>query len=211
MDGLMFDTESAYSVVQSKMSTARGKVFTNEVKRPLMGKRAYEVMEILNNYWSKNELVEDLLKEQDEELVRIYKESVQKLSGLDELIFFLNKHGVRKCIGTSSRRFLVDVLLQKFKLVNEFEFIVSGDMVQNGKPNPEIYQKCLSGLNLEGKNCLVLEDSLNGILAGTAAGCHTCAVPSEYTKEEDFSVADLVVKSLSDTHIQNYILSLGAP
>ena len=125
MDGLMFDTESVYSVVHGSMSEKRGKVFTNEIKRKLMGKRAEEAMESQNNFWGKNEKVEDLLKEQDEELVRIYKNSVEKLEGLDNLVDFLNKNNIRKCIGTSSRRFLVDVLLEKHKLTNTFEFIVS--------------------------------------------------------------------------------------
>lgn len=143
MDGLMFDTESAYSILQSSMSNKRNKIFTNEVKKPLMGKRADEVMGLLNNFWGKNEKIEDLLKEQDDELVKIYKDRVEKLDGLDDIIDFLNKNNIRKCIGTSSRRFLVDVLLQKHSLIDVFEFIISGDMVEKGKPDPEIYNRCI--------------------------------------------------------------------
>ena len=206
MDGLMFDTESAYSVVQSEMSEKRGKVFTDEVKRPLMGKRAYEVMSLLNDFWGKKENIAELLKEQDQKLIEIYNHSVGKLDGLDDLLTFLNKNSIRRCIGTSSRRFLVDVLLKKFDLESGFEFIVSGDMVTNGKPDPEIYQKCLEGLKLSGNECLVLEDSLNGIKAGVAAGCQTCAVPSQYTNSEDFSLADIVAGSLDDEQIKVLIM-----
>lgn len=206
MDGLMFDTETAYSVVQEKMSANRGKIFTLEVKTPLMGKRAHEVMSLLNDYWGKNENVDDLLKEQDDALVELYKTSVEKLPGLDSLIGFLNKNNIRKCIGTSSRRFLVDVLLQKHNLINEFEFIVSGDMVSKGKPDPEIYNKCLEKLGLSGSECLVLEDSLNGIKSGKAAGCKTCAIPSIFTKHEDFSMADIVVTNLDSEEIRKIIV-----
>lgn len=207
MDGLMFDTESAYSIVQENMSSKRGKVFTLDVKTPLMGKRAHEVMGLLNEYWGKNENIENLLKEQDVELVNIYNLHVEKMAGLDSLVEFLNKNNIRKCIGTSSRRFLVDVLLKKHNLENEFEFVVSGDMVQKGKPDPEIYSKCLEQLNLSGSECLVLEDSLNGIKAGSAAGCNTCAVPSLFTSHEDFSAANLIVKSLDDQMIKDFIVS----
>lgn len=205
MDGLMFDTESAYSIVQENMSSRRGKVFTLEMKLPLMGKRAHEVMGLLNEYWGKNENIDDLLEEQDEELMNIYNLHVEKMSGLDDLILFLNEKNIRKCIGTSSRRFLVDILLKKHKLEDEFEFVVSGDMVERGKPDPEIYNRCLEKLGLEGIECLVLEDSLNGIKAGNASGCKTCAIPSLFTSHEDFSVANIVAKGLDDEIIKNFL------
>jgi len=148
-----------------------------------------------------------LIVEQDQELIRIYRESVDKLEGLENLIALLSEHGIRKCIGTSSRRFLVDVLLEKHGLVHEFEFVVSGDMVTKGKPDPEIYEMCLAQLMLSGGECLVLEDSLNGIKAGIAAGCKTCAIPSMYTKGEDFSSANLVVQTLGDRTLNDFILA----
>jgi len=206
MDGLMFDTESAYSVVQNSMSERRGKVFTNEVKMTLMGKRANEVMELLNDFWGRNERIEDLLKEQDEELVRLYENSVEKMEGLDEIIAFLDKNKIRKCIGTSSRKFLADILLKKHGLSDAFEFVVSGDMVERGKPHPEIYNLCVSRLGAPASECLVLEDSLNGVKSAAAAGCPACAIPSEHTRGEDFSMATLVAGSLKDQAVRDFIL-----
>lgn len=205
MDGLMFDTETAYSVVQEKMSAKRGKVFTVDVKTPLMGKRAHEVMLLLKAFWETNEGVEELLREQDEMLVELYNTSVEKLEGLDTLLAFLNKHGIRKCIGTSSRKFLVDVLLEKHGLQKEFEFVVSGDMVSRGKPDPEIYTLCLEKLGLDPSECLVLEDSRNGVKAGKAAGCMTCAIPSLFTRHEDFSISDIIASSLADGKLLEFI------
>lgn len=205
MDGLMFDTESAYSVVQEKMFLKRGKVFTKELKNTLMGKRADEVMILLNEFWGKNEKVADILAEQDKELVFLYETQVEKLAGLDELISFLKQNNIRRCIGTSSRRFLVDILLQRHNLEEEFEFVVSGDMVKNGKPAPDIYNVCLEKLSLKAEECLVLEDSLNGIKAGLTAGCMTCAIPSRFTNHEDFSVANITAESLSDGVIKEFV------
>ena len=205
MDGLMFDTESAYSVVHEKMFLKRDMVFTLDIKAGFMGRRSHEVMESVREIFGTEESVEALLKEQDDELSGIYTTTVGKLTGLDNLITFLKEKKIRKCIGTSSRGFLVDILLKKHRLGNEFEFIVSGDMVQRGKPDPEIYTKCLTQLNLKGSDCLVLEDSLNGIKAGVSAGCKTCAVPSPFTKHEDFGIADIVAQSLDDQIIKDFI------
>lgn len=207
MDGLMFDTESAYSIVQENMSSRRGKIFTLDIKTAIMGKHAYEVMTILDEFWGKNEDIYFLLEEQDKELVWLYESRVEKMVGLDDLLLFLNANGIQKCIGTSSRRFLVDILLEKHNLENEFEFIVSGDMVAKGKPDPEIYNKCLEKLNLNGDECLVLEDSLNGIRAGNAAGCYTCAVPSLFTNHQDFSTATLRAETLGDQSIKDLLMN----
>ncbi|MEK7464227.1 MAG: HAD family phosphatase [Patescibacteria group bacterium] len=207
MDGLLFDTESAYSVVQSAMSKKRGKEFTSEIKKPMMGQKAHEVMRLLSDFFGKGEKVEDLLAEQDGQLVEVYDGSVRKTEGVDDIISFINKHGIRKCIGTSSRRFLVDILLNKFHLEKEFEFIISGDMAKNGKPDPEIYNLCVAGLELLPEECLVLEDSLNGVKAAISAECKVCAIPSEYTKSEDFSKADLICSSLVDNRLKEFILN----
>lgn len=206
MDGLMFDTESAYSAVHDMMSKKRGKVFTNEVKKKLMGKKTEEVMQLLAHFWETSEPYVDLLLEQDEALVRIYESTVTKMEGLDALLQFLDVHRIRKCIGTSSRRFLVDILLKKFNLTRRFEFIVSGDMIVRGKPDPEVYQRCVASLEVLPSECLVLEDSLSGILSGASVGCFTAAVPTPYTRDEDFLLANVVATSLEDAAIKNLIL-----
>jgi putative hydrolase of the HAD superfamily len=62
-------------------------------------------------------------------------------------------------------------------------------------------------LGIPASECLVLEDSLNGIKAGQAVGCYTCAIPSDYTRSEDFSIATLICNSLNDEAIKNFIIN----
>ena len=58
-----------------------------------------------------------------------------------------------------------------------FSFIVGGDQVQKGKPDPEIFLTAASGLDAEPSRCVVFEDSLNGVIAASAAGTHVVLVP----------------------------------
>jgi HAD superfamily hydrolase (TIGR01509 family) len=83
-----------------------------------------------------------------------------------------------------------------------FEAIVSADMVPNPKPAPDLYQRVLGALHLSASDCVVLEDSANGVRAAKAANLVTVAVPSRWTVEQDLSGADLVVPALD---------ALGAP
>jgi HAD superfamily hydrolase (TIGR01509 family) len=208
MDGLMFDTEAMYSRVFNMMAEKRGKVFTNDIKTKMMGARANEAIGILADAWGEDAPIDALLAEQDELLVELYKTEVEKLPGLDAFIEFLKNNNIRMCIGTSSRMFLVDILLDRFNLRAHFEHVISGDMVERGKPAPDIYHLCLEKLGLPGGQCLVLEDSHNGMLAGKAAGCQVCAIPSEYTRHQDFSEADIIVDSLGDERLWEYVLKV---
>jgi HAD superfamily hydrolase (TIGR01509 family) len=77
-----------------------------------------------------------------------------------------------------------------------FEAIVSADMVPQPKPAPDLYQRVLGALHLPPSDCVVLEDSANGVRAAKAAELVTIAVPSRWTVEQDLSAADLVVPAL---------------
>ncbi len=80
-----------------------------------------------------------------------------------------------------------------------FDFVLAGDIVSKKKPDPEIYNLALSKTNFKPEECLVIEDSRNGVLAGKAAGMHVVATTNGYTEKEDLSDADLIVTCLGDT------------
>ena len=80
----------------------------------------------------------------------------------------------------------------------QFDFVLAGDMVTKKKPDPEIYTMALSKTGLKPEECLVIEDSRNGVLAAKAAGMHIVATTNHYTEQEDLSDADIIVSCLGD-------------
>ncbi len=80
----------------------------------------------------------------------------------------------------------------------EFDFVLAGDVVSKKKPDPEIYNLALQKWGLKPEECIVIEDSRNGVLAAKAAGMHVAATTNIYTEREDLSEADIVVTSLGD-------------
>lgn len=76
--------------------------------------------------------------------------------------------------------------------------ILAGDIVSKKKPDPEIYNLAKERLGLEGGDCVVVEDSRNGLLAARAAGMRCIVTKSSYTQDEDFSEADAVFPELGD-------------
>jgi HAD superfamily hydrolase (TIGR01509 family) len=80
----------------------------------------------------------------------------------------------------------------------EFSAILAGDVVSNKKPDPEIYNLASERLIIEPDDCVVIEDSRNGLLSAKSAGMHCVITTNGYTEKEDFSGADLVVSELGD-------------
>jgi len=80
----------------------------------------------------------------------------------------------------------------------EFDFVLAGDVVSRKKPDPEIYNLALQRTGLKPEECIVIEDSRNGVLAAKAAGMHVVATTNVYTEKEDLSAADIIVTCLGD-------------
>jgi HAD superfamily hydrolase (TIGR01509 family) len=79
-----------------------------------------------------------------------------------------------------------------------FAVILAGDVVKQKKPDPEIYNLAKERLGVRGEECVVIEDTRNGLLAAKAAGMHCVVTTNGYTENEDFAEADLVVPDLGD-------------
>jgi HAD superfamily hydrolase (TIGR01509 family) len=94
-------------------------------------------------------------------------------------------------------RLLVEVMLGAER-AGRFKAILAGDVVSRKKPDPEIYLLALQRLGRKPLECVVVEDSRNGLLAARAAGMWCVVTTSAYTEEEDFAEADLLVPELGD-------------
>ncbi len=101
---------------------------------------------------------------------------------------------------TSNER-AVNLVVEKLlgeKRKTHFNAILAGDVVSKKKPDPEIYNLALKRLDLKPDECVVVEDSRNGLLAAKAAGMHCIVTTNGYTEKENFTNADLVVPELGD-------------
>jgi HAD superfamily hydrolase (TIGR01509 family) len=98
---------------------------------------------------------------------------------------------------TSNERSAHAVAYKILKGIN-FDFVLAGDVVKNKKPAPDIYNLALERTGLKPEECVVIEDSRNGVLAAKAAGMHVVVTTNGYTEKEDVSDGDIVVTSLGD-------------
>ncbi len=122
-------------------------------------------------------------------------------SGVARLIDEAIEAGLKLAICSTSNERSVNLIATKMLERSRFEKfgqILAGDVVSRKKPDPEIYNMVKERLGLRGEDCLVVEDSRNGLLAVKNAGMRCLVTISAYTREEDFTEADLVVEELGD-------------
>jgi HAD superfamily hydrolase (TIGR01509 family) len=99
-----------------------------------------------------------------------------------------------------------------YKILSDikFNFVLAGDIVSKKKPDPEIYNLALSKAGVKPEECIVIEDSRNGVLAGKAAGMHVVATTNVYTEKENLTEADIIVTCLGDANGEKGTMSKGA-
>jgi HAD superfamily hydrolase (TIGR01509 family) len=129
------------------------------------------------------------------------------IDGVSNFLDRLQARGIKMAIGSSSPRQLVDFAVDKFGLSKWMRVIVSGSDAENGKPNPEIYLKCAALLGVEPAECLVIEDSANGIFAWVNAGMRVCAFTGMKRHDFDLNKADFELKEYT-TESFNEVASL---
>ena len=118
--------------------------------------------------------------------------------GVKRLILEARTQGIRLAIATTSTLPNAKALLETTLDPSWFEVIAAGDIVAKKKPAPDIYHYVLEQMNIAPENCLVFEDTAHGLQAATQANLKTIVTVNEYTKNQDFSDAILIVNQIGE-------------
>ncbi|MBP3240461.1 MAG: HAD family phosphatase [Oribacterium sp.] len=171
MDGTMFDTERVYYKFWKVTAEERGFIITDEMIDKMRGAS----VENIGVLFKKVNPDFDYMEERSVRKKHIYDylkvHGIPKKEGLDELFAWLKEKNYKLALGSSSIKEQVMMYLDKTDYTGKFDYICAGDMIKNGKPAPDIYLHCAEKLGLKPEECIVVEDSPNGIRAGFAAGC----------------------------------------
>ncbi len=193
----MIDSERLYFDVERALARNYGKEVSDETLMKMMGRSPLEAMSIYAMDLGFDISSEELLRLRNDMFVDRLRNEVSAMKGLYEMLNrFEGK--LKMAIATGSPEEFLRIVMDKLKIEKYFDVLQPSDEIKEGKPNPEIYLKAAEKLKVLPSECIVLEDSCNGALAGKRAGCYTIAVPSEYTCKQDFSFVDYIARDLYD-------------
>jgi HAD superfamily hydrolase (TIGR01509 family) len=198
LDGLLIDSETIYRKISYKMAADLGKQLHDGIWVKQMGRSPIESLGIFRDELGiTTHTAQELVDLRNVLLLEGFRNDLQIMPGAMEIIHAF--HGkMRMAIATGSPRMLMDLAIERLGLTGYFEYMLPSDDIVSGKPDPEIYLSTIEVLGLQPDECIVLEDSSNGALSGHRAGCYVIAVPSDYTRNQDFSFADHVAEDLFD-------------
>ena len=184
MDGVIVDSNPFHKTSLKQFCSKYGFDLSEEdLIKKIYGRTNKEWIPNLFGELSK-EQIQTYAVEKEALFRELYKDDIVAISGLEGFLKEIQKAGYPIAIGTSAPRANVDFTLSKTNLGAYFPVILDESFVDHGKPNPEIYLKVAAALNMDPKNCIVLEDSLSGVAAGKGAGCKVIGVTTTHSREE---------------------------
>ncbi len=146
-----------------------------------------------------DELIKSMHKKKTQTFIELIETGKLPLRpGVKRLMQEVMDTGLVLGVCTTSNEKAAHAVAYKILKDIRFDFVLAGDIVSKKKPDPEIYNLALAKANLRPEECIVIEDSRNGVLAAKAAGMHVVATTNVYTEKEDLSAADLIVTCLGD-------------
>lgn len=181
-DGTLHDTEKVF---QQAWKLAADELHVPDIESAIRDCTGLTIPAIAE-YWAKKYPTipfEDYLPRRQEHFNRIIADGIPVKAGAHELLSYLNTHGYRVGMATSTGYEAAMEHLRRTNMVQYFvpDAIITGDMVENGKPAPDIFLLAAERLGVAPAACIGVEDSLNGIRAIHAAGMRAVMIPDIVT------------------------------
>jgi HAD superfamily hydrolase (TIGR01509 family) len=207
MDGVIINSEPLWRKAMMQGFADFGLSFTEDDCRQTMGMRLNEVI----RYWAT--IYPEKLQDQTavneriiQNLIGLINAEGEEMPGLHDLLAYLKEKKIKIGLSTSSDYVLMNTVLKKLNITHFFDTITSAEFLKHGKPHPEVYLSCAEKLQVQPMDCLVIEDSVFGIISAMAAQMRVLAYPDpEHINNVKFNVADGIITHLSET--KNFIIS----
>jgi sugar-phosphatase len=192
MDGVLTDSEPLWKIAMEEVFRSVGCPLTREDFQKTVGLRIDEVCE----YWYKQagwsgatpKEVEDQIMVR---MVELIHENGEPLPGVMETTAYLRERGIKIGLATSSYTVLIDAVLETLGIRDRFDQVHSAEHEEYGKPHPAVYLTTAKQLQVDPTRCLVIEDSLNGVISGRAAKMKVVCIPEKtHHPEPKLVVAD---------------------
>ncbi|CAG68517.1 bifunctional mannitol-1-phosphate dehydrogenase/phosphatase [Acinetobacter baylyi] len=216
MDGTMFDTERLrFQTLKQASQELLGQTFSDDYLMQCLGLSATTAEQLAKSQYGDDVPYKAIRKCADDlELEWVRRDGVPIKKGLVQVLERLRKSGLRMAVATSSRRAIAEEYLINANVYKFFDVLVCGDEVQQGKPHPEIFEKAAQKLNLDPAQCLMFEDSENGISSAHAAGGITILLKDiKSPNEHMLSKANFYFETMYDCllNLDDYVPIMDMP
>lgn len=200
MDGVIVDTEPLHRKAYHQMFDEVGITVSSDLYESFTGQSTINICKRICDHFE--------LKSTPETLVQIKRANFQTLfdndtdltllDGVLDLIKEYRENDLKLVLASSASMSNINSIFERFHLEQYFIAKFSGADLKQSKPHPEIFEKAAFATGYERTNCMVIEDSTNGIKAANAAGIFCVGYDSEHSKNQDYSIANMVITDFKE-------------
>ncbi|MBT1280292.1 HAD family phosphatase [Thermoanaerobacter sp. CM-CNRG TB177] len=200
MDGVIIDSEPIHIKLENELFKSLGLEISEEEHLTFVGASSYYMWRKIKERFNLPQSVEELV-EKDR---KMYLDHVLRtgeiipIEGITETVKKLFEKKYKLAVASSSPIDVIKLVVKKLAIDNCFEVLVSGDYVENSKPSPDIFLYTAAKLKVKPYECVVIEDSYNGVHGAKKAGMTVIGFKNPNSGNQDLSEADFIVDSLGE-------------
>lgn len=184
MDGTMVDSMPYHVIAWRKFFESKGRNISDADLKEKGHGTLYDIMPRFFGEGLSREASYSLAMEKELLFRKLYEPHMKPVDGLETFLQNLKSKSIKIGLATAADFSNTDFTIDYLNLRHYFDTIVTSDLVQVGKPSPEVYIYAANKLGVSPENCLVFEDTYSGIAAGKAAGMKVIAVTTMHSEAE---------------------------
>jgi HAD superfamily hydrolase (TIGR01509 family) len=184
MDGVIIDSEPLHEKAQQIVFARHGLDVPVRAYSEFKGQTEDVVFDLVVRQWGNGSHDPGVLAAEKHTIYASLIEEMKLMDGSLDFIRFLTDRGYPLALTTSATRVSQERVFDRFGLTSYFDIVVTAEDVRRSKPDPEPYVVTASRMNRDPAQCLVIEDSLNGVRSARGAGCLVAAITTSFAADD---------------------------
>jgi len=204
MDGVIIDSEPLYYTIQNKLFNDLGFSISKSKYDTFIGAGMQLMWKRLSSKHNLPFTIEQLIKMNNDLIYITFNssDSLRATEGFTSFLTSVKDMGMKTAVASSTSKKIINVILSRLGILQEFDVIISSEEVLQGKPEPDIFLETATRLNIDPANCIVVEDSTNGVNAAKRAGMKCIGFSNINSGNQNLSSADIIVNSFFDINLK---------
>lgn len=206
MDGVLVDSQPYHFKADIDTMAEYGVIKGQKFYESFAGTLTADRMRTLKEMFGLDVPVEEMTIKRENMILDIMgKEDIKPVSGIPEFLRSIEEKGLTTAVASSSDYKLINLILDRLKIAQYFDSVTSGSDVKRGKPSPDVFLLAAERIGIEPSECLVVEDSENGVKAAKSAGMKALGYINPTSGKQDLSLADFITDDFKKISIDMFI------
>lgn len=206
MDGVLVDSQPYHFKADIDTMAEYGVIKDQKFYESFAGTLTADRMRTLKEMFGLDAPVEEMTIKRENMILDIMgKEDIKPVLGIPEFLRSIKEKVLTTAVASSSDYKLINLILDRLKIAKYFDSVTSGSDVKRGKPSPDVFLLAAERIGIEPAECLVVEDSENGVKAAKAAGMKALGYINPTSGKQDLSLADFITDDFKKISIDMFI------